>query len=152
MWSCTHWLRIMFRALSRSVCIGSISRLSAHQTRFAQFLTRCSASTLAEKLTTCSPLQSPSPAKTRTSSRPSRAHGHHLRPSTNCYKLSDQLYGVCSTTPLFCSNSSEAVERCRALWEGGLMGSPGKNYRGLVVPGRGLSAQRMVSPAVLHAA
>jgi hypothetical protein len=28
-------LRVRFRALSRSVCIGSISRLSAHQTRFS---------------------------------------------------------------------------------------------------------------------
>src|SRR5215475_2231904 len=50
----------------------------------------CSASILVEKLTIFSPLQSPSPAKTRTPSRPSRARGHHLRPSTNCEKLSDR--------------------------------------------------------------
>src|SRR5262249_48978451 len=39
-----------------------------------------------------SPFQSPSPAKTRTSARSSRAHGHHLRPSTNCDKLSGKIY------------------------------------------------------------
>jgi|RhiMetdeSRZDD1v2_1073273.scaffolds.fasta_scaffold39226_5 hypothetical protein len=61
------------------------------QTQVAQFITLCSASTLAEKLTTFSPFQSPSPAKTRTSSRPFRAHGHHLRPSTTYYKLSDRV-------------------------------------------------------------
>src|SRR5262245_38592979 len=33
--------------------------------------------------------QGSSPAKTRASAKPSRAHGHHLRPSTNCYKLSE---------------------------------------------------------------
>ena len=32
------------------------------------------------------------------------------------------------------------------------MGSPGKTYRGIVVPGRGFGAQRMANPAVLHAA
>ena len=32
------------------------------------------------------------------------------------------------------------------------MGSPGKNYRGIVVPGRGFGAQRMANPTVLHAA
>ena len=32
------------------------------------------------------------------------------------------------------------------------MGSPAKNYRGIVVPGRGFGAQRMANPAVLHAA
>src|SRR5262249_17017761 len=57
---------------------------------FAQFITLCSASILAWKRTSFSPFQRPSPAKTRTSWRPSCAYGHHLRPSTNCYKLSDQ--------------------------------------------------------------
>lgn len=37
-----------------------------------------------------SPVQGASPAQTWASARPSRAHGHHLRPSTNCYKLSDR--------------------------------------------------------------
>ena len=32
------------------------------------------------------------------------------------------------------------------------MGIPGKNYRGIVVPGRGFGAQRMANPAVLQAA
>ena len=32
------------------------------------------------------------------------------------------------------------------------MGIPGKNYHGIVVPGRGFGAQRMANPAVLHAA
>ena len=32
------------------------------------------------------------------------------------------------------------------------MGSPGKIYRGIVVPGRGFGAQRMANPTVLHAA
>jgi CTP-dependent riboflavin kinase len=32
------------------------------------------------------------------------------------------------------------------------MGSPGKTYRGIVVPGRGFGAQRMANPAVLQAA
>jgi hypothetical protein len=37
------------------------------------------------------PWQGALPAKTRASSRPSRAHRPHLQPSTNCYKLSDRL-------------------------------------------------------------
>ena len=32
------------------------------------------------------------------------------------------------------------------------MASPGKTYRGIVVPGRGFGAQRMANPAVLQAA
>src|SRR5215475_1753723 len=36
-----------------------------------------------------SPMQGSSPVKTWASSRPSRVHGYHLRPSTNCEKLSD---------------------------------------------------------------
>jgi CTP-dependent riboflavin kinase len=32
------------------------------------------------------------------------------------------------------------------------MGTPGKTYRGIVVPGRGFGAQRMANPAVLQAA
>src|SRR5215471_8025043 len=59
--------------------------------RDAQFLAVCSASTLVEKLITFSPLQSSSPAKTRTSSRPFRAHGHHRRPSTTCSTLNDRV-------------------------------------------------------------
>src|SRR5262245_57920222 len=51
---------------------------------FAQFLTLCSASNLAETRRISSPLQSPSLAKTRTSLSASRAHVDHLHPSTNC--------------------------------------------------------------------
>jgi CTP-dependent riboflavin kinase len=32
------------------------------------------------------------------------------------------------------------------------MGIPGKEFRGVVVPGRGFGAQRMANPAVLHTA
>jgi len=47
------------------------------------------------------PLQGASPAKTRASSRPSRAHGPHLRSSTNCEKLSERGYraATCSYPP-----------------------------------------------------
>ena len=38
-----------------------------------------------------SPFQGASPAKTRASSRPSRVHGPHLRPSTQCEKLRGYL-------------------------------------------------------------
>src|SRR5512145_1571962 len=65
-----------------------VSRL-AQFIRIAQFIIFCSASNLAEPRCLSSPVQGSSPAQTWTSSRPSRAHGHHLRPSTNCYKLSD---------------------------------------------------------------
>src|SRR4051812_33922838 len=51
---------------------------------FAQFLAVCSASNLAEARCISSLLQGSSLAKTRAFSRPSRAHGHHLRPSTHC--------------------------------------------------------------------
>jgi hypothetical protein len=54
----------------------------------AQFLTLCRASHLAEARRLSAPWQGASPAQTRASSRPSRAHGHHLRPSTHCEKLS----------------------------------------------------------------
>src|SRR6266704_5219093 len=50
---------------------------------------RCRALNLAKARRPSSPLQGSSPAKTRASSRPSLAHGHHLRPSIHCYKLSD---------------------------------------------------------------
>jgi hypothetical protein len=63
-------------------------------TRFAQFIILCSASNLAEVRCISSPRQSASPAKTRASSGLSRAHGHHLRPSTNCYKLSVLSKGI----------------------------------------------------------
>jgi hypothetical protein len=46
-------------------------------------------------------LQDSSPAKTRAFSRPSHAHGHSLRPSTNCYKLSDDPLAVFVLTGLF---------------------------------------------------
>ena len=59
---------------------------------FTQFLTLCRAENPAEARYLSAPLQGSSPAKTRTSSRPSRAHGHHLRPSPNCEKLSGPLY------------------------------------------------------------
>jgi hypothetical protein len=48
-----------------------------------QFLTVCRAYNLAEALHISSPLRSPSPAKRRASSIPSRAHGHHHGPTTN---------------------------------------------------------------------
>ena len=51
---------------------------------FAQFITFCSASNLAEARYVSSPVQGSSPAKTWAPLKPSRAHGHHLRPSTNC--------------------------------------------------------------------
>jgi hypothetical protein len=53
-------------------------------TDFAQFLAVCSASNLAAARCISCPLQGSSLAKMQTSSRPSRAHGHHLRPSTHC--------------------------------------------------------------------
>src|SRR5439155_26002422 len=37
------------------------------------------------------PLPGSLPAKTRASLIPAHAHGHHLRPSTNCYKLSETV-------------------------------------------------------------
>jgi hypothetical protein len=40
-WSRTYWLRIMFRALSRSVCMGSISRSSALETGFQDLVQPC---------------------------------------------------------------------------------------------------------------
>src|SRR4029434_6689685 len=43
---------------------------------------------LAEARCISSPLEGSSLAKTRAFSKPSRAHGPHLRLSTNCYKLS----------------------------------------------------------------
>src|SRR5438094_6001019 len=58
----------------------------------AQFIAVCSASNLAEARCISSLLQGSSLAKTRAFSRPSRAHGHHLRPSTNCYKLSENFH------------------------------------------------------------
>src|SRR5438874_2749549 len=58
----------------------------------AQFIAVCSASNLAEARCISSLLQGSSLAKTRAFSRPSRAHGHHLRPSTNCEKLSEVCF------------------------------------------------------------
>ena len=55
----------------------------AAQTLVAQFLTLCRASHLAEARRLSALLQSLSPAKTRVSSLPSRAHDHHCQPSTN---------------------------------------------------------------------
>ena len=49
----------------------------------------CSASNLAEARCIACPLPGSSLAKTQTFSRPSRAHGPHLRPSTICEKLSE---------------------------------------------------------------
>src|SRR2546426_2507203 len=66
-----------------------IGGITHGQYTVAQFITLCSASNLAGTRRISSPWQGSSPAKTRASSRPSRAHGHHLRPSTHCYKLSD---------------------------------------------------------------
>jgi len=64
-----------------------------NQSQIAQFLTLWSASNLAEARCLCSPLQGSSPTKTRASSRPSRAYGPHLRPSTHCEKLSEASLG-----------------------------------------------------------
>src|SRR5713101_5689388 len=49
-------------------------------TSCAQFITLCSASNLAGARRLASPWQGSSPAQTQASSRPSRAHGHHLHP------------------------------------------------------------------------
>jgi hypothetical protein len=54
------------------------------------------------------PWQGSSPAKTRVSARPSRAHGHHPRPSTNGETLSD----LCSTTPSCRANMSRLILSC----------------------------------------
>ena len=86
----------------------------AWQTWDAQFITHCSASTLTEKRTIFSPCQSPSPAKTRPPSRPSRARGHHFRPSTNCEKLSDTGYG-----PLCAGVAGLAFFTFRNRWDVG---------------------------------
>jgi hypothetical protein len=71
---------------SREVIEGPLAVLFF--TAVAQFIRLCSTSNLAEARCISSPWQGASPAKTRAASRPSRAHGYHLRPSTNCYKLS----------------------------------------------------------------
>jgi hypothetical protein len=55
----------------------------------AQFITLCSASNLAEARYLSPQWQGASRVKTCPSARPSYAHGHHLRPSTNCEKLND---------------------------------------------------------------
>jgi hypothetical protein len=49
----------------------------------AQFRVMCSASNLGEARYVSSPVQGASPAQTSAASRPSRVHGHYLRPSTN---------------------------------------------------------------------
>ena len=59
-------------------------------TSVAQCLTPCSAYNLAGIRRISSPMQGLWPAQTRASSRPSRAHGHHFRPSTNCDRLSEK--------------------------------------------------------------
>src|SRR5437879_3845125 len=56
---------------------------------FAPLLTLCRAYNLAEAWHLSRPWQGSSPAQPRASSRPSRVYGHHLRPSTNCYTLSE---------------------------------------------------------------
>jgi hypothetical protein len=70
----THDRRIVGMARAKSV---------------AQFIAVCRAYILAEKRRLSSRLQRPSRAKTWTSSRLSRAHGHTLRLMTNSEKLSD---------------------------------------------------------------
>src|SRR5215831_9210977 len=65
-------------------------------TQVAQFITLCRASKLSAARDVSSPVQGSSPAKTWASLRPSRAHGHHLRPSTNCEKLSGEHYQAVS--------------------------------------------------------
>ena len=67
-------------------------RAEGSASHVAQFLPLCSASHLAEARRLSALWQGASLAKTRAFSRPSRAHGHHLRPSTNCYKLSEPFY------------------------------------------------------------
>src|SRR5499433_2406840 len=58
-------------------------------TIFAQFLTLCRASNLEEARRVSSLWHGASSAKTRAFSMPSRAHGPHLRRSTNCSQLSE---------------------------------------------------------------
>src|SRR5215471_19909194 len=55
----------------------------------AHFLSVCRASHLAETRCIASPVPGASPAKTSAASRPSRAHGPPLRPSTHCSKWSE---------------------------------------------------------------
>ena len=62
--------------------IGSIRTRTKHGS--LNFITFCSASNLAETRCISSPVQGSSPVKTWASARPSRVHGHHLRPLTNC--------------------------------------------------------------------
>src|SRR4029453_5404991 len=71
------------------------------QTWPTQFITVCSAENLAEARRISSPVQGSSPAKTSAASRPSRAHGHHLRPSTNCYKLSEAALATSALSPRY---------------------------------------------------
>ena len=71
-----------------AVCRGPQSHGDCGLACVAQFLRLCRASNLAEARRISSPWQGSSPAKTRVASRPSRGSGHHLRPSTNCEKLS----------------------------------------------------------------
>src|SRR5262249_22342210 len=61
---------------------------------FAQSLTLCSASNLKEARRVSSLWPGASPAKTRASSMPSRAHGPHLRRSTHCSQLCEGGLGV----------------------------------------------------------
>src|SRR5262245_56953002 len=62
--------------------------MTTRVTLLAQFIIFCSASHLAAARSLASPVQDASPAKTWASTRPSRAHDHPLRPSTNCDTLS----------------------------------------------------------------
>jgi hypothetical protein len=71
---------------------GTAPYRAASLIRNAPFLTLCRASNLRAARRIPSPWQGAAPAKTRASSRPSGAHGHHLRPATNCAKLSDNSY------------------------------------------------------------
>ena len=65
-------------------------------------------------------MQGSSPAKTRASSRPSRAHGHHLQSSTNCYKLSETLYrfaeASCQSLHRKLNDPGSPVHACNVSW------------------------------------
>src|SRR5262249_15838626 len=94
-WLCVmlHWVWPSDRATVQPTPPQSMPPRRHHRekedTCVAHFLTCCRAANLGETRCISSPVQGASPAQTRAASRPSRAHGHHLRSSTNCEKLSD---------------------------------------------------------------
>src|SRR2546421_638369 len=71
----------------------------------AQCIIICSAQTLAEALSISSSFQSSSHTKRRALSMPTRSHGHHLRPPTNSYTLSE---APCTLDDLLLHNDNHA--------------------------------------------